>query len=223
MNLNVNTQCGEFRAMLVNHDSATGVRKLVAGIAILKNNSTSKAWYYYYVNSNTSRAGAVKQVNGYDVTRNGSKFGYKTGIAVLYSTIQKSGSRINFNIGGVKSSFTDAALENVEVNEITFAFGQLGNRPLFGTNGLFKVKFIKDNCDGFQDIPNKFSSNDVAKVDCSNGEITLNDSPAPELGALGNDWEEFALVPGNNQIGVTWSDWVNTAPTVKMKYRERYL
>lgn len=215
-----NNQYGTFQCLLVNNTD--GVRKVVAGISIYKNSAATKAEWYYYVNSTGA---AIRQTGKkYDLTRNGSLFGYKTGIAVLYSTIQKSGGTVTFNIGGVKRSFTDPTIADTEVNELTFVFGNLrtGNAAI-KSNGLFKVKFIKDKCTGYEDIPNKFSSNDIAVANCSDGLITLNGSPAPELGALGNDWEEFYLSPGTNQVGVTYSDWVNTAPTFKMRYRERFL
>ena len=65
----------------------------------------------------------------------------------------------------------------------------------------------------------------MVEADCEDGEIYLNDARAPELGALGNDWETFYLEPGTNQIGVAWSDWVpaGSAPSCKIRYREVFL
>ena len=62
-------------------------------------------------------------------------------------------------------------------------------------------------------------------ADCRSAEVLLNDDPAPELGAPGNDWETFCLKPGVNQIGTAYSDWVLEAykPTFKMRYREVFL
>ena len=62
-------------------------------------------------------------------------------------------------------------------------------------------------------------------ANCRTGEITRNGMPAPELGALGNDWENFYLTPGQNQIGFSYSDWVPAgyAPKMGVKYREVYL
>ena len=40
------------------------------------------------------------------------------------------------------------------------------------------------------------------------GEIYLNGVISPQLGTLGNDWEEFCLKPGLNQIGIAYSNWV---------------
>ena len=74
-------------------------------------------------------------------------------------------------------------------------------------------------------MPNKFGANDVVEADCRNGKVLLNGVPSPDLGALGNDWEEFCLTPGLNQIGVSYSGWVEEeyAPTFKVRYREVFL
>ncbi|MBQ8528994.1 MAG: phage tail family protein, partial [Clostridia bacterium] len=61
--------------------------------------------------------------------------------------------------------------------------------------------------------------------DCKTGQIFLNGIATPALGALGNDWEDFTLTPGINQIGFSYSEWVEAdyAPTFKVKYREVFL
>lgn len=106
---------------------------------------------------------------------------------------------------------------------MTFYFAQYGTNPTLGSNGLYWAKFIADQCTTWQDIPNKFSSGDVVTVDCNTADITLNDAPTPELGALGNDYEQFYLSPGVNQIGCVWSEWASRNPTFRMRYREVYL
>lgn len=79
-----------------------------------------------------------------------------------------------------------------------------------------------DNVEKWRDIPNKFSVNQVLTADCSNGEVMLQGLPRQDLGALGNDWENFCLQPGMNQIQCIASDWA-TQPTYTMKYREVFL
>ena len=108
---------------------------------------------------------------------------------------------------------------------MTFTFKQFSDKPALTWNGLYWAKFVKNNCDTWKDIPNKFSANDVVTADCKEGEVYLNDTRAPEMGALGNDWEEFYLVNGLNQIGVSYSDWVASgyAPIFKLRYREVFL
>ena len=113
----------------------------------------------------------------------------------------------------------------MKATNITFSFEQLSSYPKLSYNGLYWVKFVKNNCDTYKDIPNKFSANDVVVADCKNGKIYLNNTLTPSLGALGNDWEDFYLTPGFNQIGVAYSDWTPSeyAPKFKVRYREVFL
>ena len=106
-----------------------------------------------------------------------------------------------------------------------FLFEQYSVKMPLSYNGLFKAKFIKNMCDTFNDIPNKFSANDVVEADCKSGDVYLIGSSMPELGALGNDWEGFYLTPGLNQFGFAYSDWIEDeyAPKLKVRYREVFL
>ena len=141
------------------------------------------------------------------------------------SSITKQGGKVTFNIGGKKKSYSSIAISNAVVTDITITMTKYASKTPLSYNGLYWVKFVKNNCDTWRDIPNKFSANDVVVADCKDGEIYLNDAPAPELGALGNDWEEFYLSPGTNQIGISYSDWVTSqyAPSFKLRYREVFL
>ena len=104
-------------------------------------------------------------------------------------------------------------------------FEQYGTVNPLSYNGLSWVRFIRNNRDTWSDIPNKFSANDILEADCKSGEIYLNGNRAPQLGALGNDWENFHLKPGMNQIGISYSNWVTDdyAPVFKVRYREAFL
>lgn len=104
-------------------------------------------------------------------------------------------------------------------------FEQYAALTPFAYNGLYWAKLVKNNCATWKDIPNKFSANDVIEADCKEGKIYLNGVESPAYGALGNDWEEFYLTNGLNQIGVSYSDWVTDeyAPKFKVRYREVFL
>lgn len=99
------------------------------------------------------------------------------------------------------------------------------SRTPLAFNGLYWAKFTKDNCTTFKDIPNKFGANDVLIADCSDAKVYLNGSLNEDLGALGNDWEDFVLTPGLNQIFFSYSDFVEEGyePTIKVRYREVFL
>ena len=77
----------------------------------------------------------------------------------------------------------------------------------------------------WHDVQNKFNANDVLSIDCASASVKLNELDRQDLGALGNSWEEFYLMPGVNQIGFSWSEWVEEeyAPAFKLKYREVFL
>ena len=228
-------QRGLFQCLLVNVSGSK--RTIVAGLSVNKNKTGKQALLKLYVNGKTVHTQYI------DLTYHNKYFGYKKVVTekikkkgkvikkkriiqpALSSTIRKYGKTVTFNIGGIEKAFKVSAIANTEVHEITFLMGKYASVTPLTYNGLFWAKFISDSCETFRDIPNKFSAGDVVEADCEDGEIYLNDARAPELGALGNDWETFYLEPGTNQIGVVWSDWVpaGSAPNCKIRYREVFL
>lgn len=162
-----------------------------------------------------------------DLSYNNKYFGNNNSkvTSVKTSVITKVGKKVTFNIGGIRKTFTDSSILNTAATEITFLFAQHSTKPILSYNGLYWAKFVKNNCDTYEDIPNKFTSNDVVTAECKDGEVYLNDAPSPYLGALGNDWEDFYLSPGLNLIGYSYSSWVEDAyaPTFKMRYREVFI
>lgn len=139
--------------------------------------------------------------------------------------IRKQGDLLTLKIGGFNKSYRLSALKDIVVNSVMLTFNQYGSSPTLEHNGLFWFKFVKDYHDVWRDIPNKFSAGDVVEANCRNGEILLNGVSAPELGAIGNNWESFYLNPGLNQIGLAFSEWLtgDYIPACKVRYREVFL
>lgn len=215
---NATSELGAFQVLLVSGSGTS--RKIVAGVNVFKGENGKRAKLRFYVNN------SVKHTMYIDLSYLNQYFGhyiYNGGTKAC--EITKFGSQVTFNIAGVLKSFTDAAIADTAVNEVTFTFSQFGTKPTLSYNGLLWAKFVKNNCNRWKDIQNKFSTNDVVEADCKSGEIILNGVPAPALGALGNDWEGFYLTPGVNQIGFAYSEWVDAAyaPTFKVKYREVFI
>lgn len=206
-------ELGAFMVFLVCGSGAN--RKIVAGVDIYKGASGKAGTVCFYVNGKK-----VEQVNNVDFSLYNDCFG-----VVRTSSITKTGKQIQFNVGTIKKTYNDSSVENLAVTEITFHLAQYGTKPALSYNGLYWAKFVKNNCDTWNDIPNKFSTNDIVKADCKNGEVYLNNALTPSLGALGNDWEDFYLSPGLNQIGFSYSDWVDAAyaPKFKIRYREVFI
>lgn len=192
--------------------------KVVAGVRLVKTASGRSVSLMLFVNNIK-----VHQV-GLDISHYNQYFGSGEK-SVKTSTIQKTGKTVSFNIGGYCKTFTDDAITDLKVTKVTFMFEKYSNVAALSYNGLYWAKFVKNNCNTYEDIPNKFSANDIVVADCKNAEITLNGILAPDLGALGNDWEGFVLTPGINQVGFTYSDWVTAeyAPKFKVRYREVFL
>ena len=207
----ISQKYGYFAAVL--SDSAG---KEVASIRVSKTSSSSnKASLTFCV------GGVQKKKSEVQLTRSSKYFGKSPSAA----SISKSGNKITFLCGSdTPFVYTDDSITDTEVAKITFVFAGYGSSHL-AYNGIYWAKFVKDNCTTWKDIPNKFSANDVLIADCQDGKIYLNGKETPALGALGNDWEEFILTPGLNQIGFAYSEWVPTgyAPTFKVRYREVFL
>lgn len=198
---------GAFQALVVSGSGAS--RKVLAGVGVYK--EVYKSYLKIYLN------GAVKETITIDfnkLDRNGS-----------HGEISKTGNSVTFNVCGIQRTYNDSSLEGITANEVTLAFEQSGTSTPLHLNGVTYVDFRKDYTATIRDVPNKFGSHDVVEANCNTGEIFLNGVPHPEYGALGNDWEGFYLKPGINEIGFSYSDWVDPeyAPEFKLKYREVFL
>ena len=189
----------------------------IAGFRIYKNKVGTTGTCNYFVN------GAKVLESGFDLAYNNEVFGASAGGGV--ATIAKIGNTVTFTVGNYKKVFVDDAITDMKAVRITYGMEQYSANAALAYNGLQWIKFVKNNCNTFKDIPNKFSANDVLTADCGSGDIYLNGNLAPELGALGNDWEGFCLTPGLNQIGFAYSDWLTSgyAPEIKVRYREAFL
>jgi hypothetical protein len=206
----------EYGAFMINVSDASG--NSIAGVKIAKRDAGKTASLEFYV------AGKNVNTTDIDIHHNNDFFG-SSEAAVKTSTITKAGNQITFTVGSYKRQFTNDALKDTKAMKVTLMFYKHSDRNALAYNGVYWVKFVKNNCATSKDIPNKFSANDVLTADCSTGEIYLNGVLSPELGALGNDWEGFYLVPGFNQIGIACSAWVTKGyePNMKVRYREVFL
>ncbi len=205
----------EMGALQVQICDASG--RHIAGFRLFKNKVGTTGTIHYFVD------GTKVIESSFDFSYNNEVFGAKTNGGT--ATISKSGNQVTFSVGNDKKVFYSNTIIDWQATRITYGIEQYsGNVPL-SFNGFNWVKFVKNNCNTLKDIPNKFSANDVVKAVCRNGEIYLNNVLSPELGALGNDWEGFALTPGLNQIGFAYSDWIASedAPKIKILYREVFL
>ena len=210
---NAQKQLGSFQMQLADKNG-----NIVAGIRIAKSGVGKAGTMSFYVNGKWVNSTPI------DLHYNNYYFGSNQK-SVQTTTVTKTGNRITFAVGKYKRQYINDDVADMAVTQVTFMFEQYSTAPTLTCNGLYWAKFVKNNCATYKDVPNKFSADDVLEADCSSGEIFLNGVSSPELGALGNDWEDFYLTPGLNQIGFAYSSWVTDtyAPTLKVRYREVFL
>lgn len=213
---------------------------IIAGIDVFKSSEGTRGKYRMIVGGKVQKEAEIdlsfyNRYFGSNRTADRKK-GITAVTAVKAASITKNGSKVSFNVGGIKNTFTVNAVKDKEVNKVTVAILKKGNYDTFQYNGIFNMKMVRNYQKSvtqtietikteWHDVQNKFNVNDKLKVDCSDATVQLNGLDRPDLGALGNDWDEFYLVNGMNQIGTSYSDWVEStyAPNFKMRYREVFL
>lgn len=193
--------------------------KLIAAIHLYKGKDSKTAYAYLIVN------GSQKKKLSFTA-------GKKNAYTQATASITKADGKITFVIGGKTYSYTDSAIASEVITAANIYFGRHKYKKTSTTYadaaamngiGVYSAKIIKNHVEAWRDIPNKFASGDEVVVDCSSGLITVNGNAADELGALGNDWETFALDQGANYIVCAYSEWTQTPPTFALKYRKVYL
>ena len=145
----------------------------------------------------------------------------------LNSGWTKDGGVVTFSVGNLPDrTFKDSDIELVAAIDIAFNF-----TGTFNTNALHSASMIAKAGVPFAEIPNVFTAGDVVEADCNDANVTLYRAGSleghlePQYGALGNDWEDFVIKPGQNIIRAVWSPWVNTSykPLIQIVFNEVYL
>lgn len=151
--------------------------------------------------------------------KQGNKYSGSTGLAC---SIKKSGKIFTFSFFGTTFSISVDGSEDYEVTEVSMWFKQSKTTAVADRCHVKDLKFVKDHVEKWRDVPNPFSDGDEVVADCGPGAILVNGIEQYGLGALGNDWETFALHPGPNLVQGSWSDW-GDMPTFSLTYRKAYL
>ena len=202
------SEFGGCEVILWNNDN--GSRTLVGAVRILKTTKDKKCKVSLYVGSTTSK-------KSYSVAC--SKIGS--------CSMKKIGSGITFSVGGKQYEYAATDIENLIANEIAFHFLKNGSKTALGKNYIYKCKLQRFAFDNYEDVQNIFAPGDVLTINTKDAGVYLDDGsatiPAAYLGALGNDWEDFCLIPGSNIIGVDYSDFTTDEPLFTIKYRERFI
>ena len=136
--------------------------------------------------------------------------------------VEKSGGNFRFTIGGKVYEYSNDDLADAEGIEVDLFIAKYASSTSMVRNTLIGVKFYKYGVNGWVNLQNQFSDGQKVTIDCSSGEILIDDEPTPGIGALGNNWENFKLNPGVNNIACYYSDFAQE-PDITLRYREVYL
>lgn len=163
------------------------------------------------------KGAVVKQVS-FSLTDNPFKGVWRT------QTITKSLGTVTFNVGGVAYSVTDPSLAGhaYDAANASFVFYRQPEGDSIGANNALLSVLIRGIPNTWQEIANKIPQNGLIEADAGNGDILLNGTAQPWLGTADNDFEDFELEYGVNEISCGASDWVDDA-VYTMRYREVFL
>lgn len=194
-----------------------------------KNNAAVCSIVFYKLASTNNKAGIRINIKG-----NVKEWSFEPTAWNFYTkkgrefSIVKEGSTIRMHVGGTVNggfvhSITLDSLKDIEVTDVVYYMGvPISGTPLSHMK-LTHSTFRKDNVDKVRDIKNLFGEGDILTIDTQSGSALLNGIESYALGALGNDYEGFALEPGVNKIQCINSEWVATPIEFTMKWRDAYL
>lgn len=137
--------------------------------------------------------------------------------------LRKEGSKLTFFYYGSYYPYTIPEIENMVCTKIQIAIKEYDNHSMLYYYGFNAMSFDKLNVNYWVDSTNLFAKGDKLEVDVNTMEVTLNGMDKSSIGKIGNDWDNFKLQPGVNQIKAVLSSWNTTPPTLKMTYREAFL
>lgn len=168
----------------------------------------------------------VKQTKYVTKTRN-VQSGWKYTQSNLNAGFSREDDAVVFSIGNLpKRTYKSSGMTGQDVDTVTLNFS-----GSFHTNAVHSVSMIGKAGVPFAEIPNVFTAGDIVEADCNDANVylyrdgSLNGHIEPQYGALGNDWEDFEIKPGENVIRAVWSDWVdvNYKPLIQIIFNEVFL
>lgn len=140
------------------------------------------------------------------------------------SLITKAQGNVTFNVGGAAYTASDPELENhaYDAFNVSYIFYRQLEADQIGANNALRYIYIRSVSSKWQEIENKIPQNGLVEINTGSGDILLNGVAQPWLGTADNDFEDFELEYGVNEISCGASDWVDDA-VYTMRYREVFL
>ncbi|WP_270249684.1 distal tail protein Dit [Lactococcus lactis] len=199
--------------------------KLVAGYGISKgdmsgNKAQAKFWCggsnprelgsKDFISNNGEGNGAGDMNNTQFNERNGS------------TDFVKTGEKLEFYWKGARIPFYIPDLANVEIAKVYIYIGQYTQSNKFMTNlSVRNISCRKDNIQKWEDIPNRYAKHSKFSIDSYYGTISIDGVSSANEKINGAKFLVFP--PGESEIILSPSSWVNIAPDVEISWEENIL
>lgn len=135
--------------------------------------------------------------------------------------IYKEGSKLTFYIAGKGyKTYVVPEIETLKATKVQITIAARGTASAMTRNYLGAFDFDKLYVDKWADDPNRYSTNDVMKIDGSSGKIYVNDMIRMGDEVIGTEY--FKALPGTNEIQFYNSTWASDI-TAKAIIREAWL
>ena len=134
-------------------------------------------------------------------------------------TVSKLGATLIFISSAGALNVSLPGIESTEVTQVELVMaGHASNAAIDIHVQTFRL--VKYEVDEWRDLPNLFAEGDEVTINCGEYGIEVNGTSRPDIGDITNDFDGMALAPGLNTIQCTTNEWVETAPSYSVTYRE---
>lgn len=143
-----------------------------------------------------------------------------------YCDLRKEGSKLTFYYKGTYPSIRVPEIEDMVCTKVQISIKAWKGRTSVGSNflnrlGLYKFYFHKMNVEKWKDVPNRYSSGDVLRIDGDASKAYVNEMIRQSDEVRGTTY--FKAPVGESKVQFYCSSWVTTKPTIKAYIREAYL
>lgn len=190
--------------------------KFLYGVETIKRKNGLETEYNFFV---TDGQGGYKQTSfmkKFNATHlnNDNPFNEPRG----WSDILRKDDEVSLFWFGSRTTINCPELKGKKSAKLHVALGSLGGKPLVTRMYIDGIKYRKDNS---YLPPNPFGAGSELIINSENDTLLVDN--IPKINSI-VDGSDFLKIPvGTSQLELYKSSWATTAPTVEIKFEERYL
>lgn len=190
--------------------------KFLYGVETIKRKNGLETEYNFFVTDGQGgykQTSFMKKFNATDAN-NDNPFNEPRG----WSDILRKDDEVSLFWFGSRTIINCPELKGKKSAKLHVALGSLGGKPLVTRMYVDGIKYRKDNS---YLPPNPFGAGSELVINSENDTLLVDN--IPKINSI-VDGSDFLKIPvGTSQIEMYKSSWATTAPTVEIKFEERYL